>query len=135
VFGNRDSQHTGLSARLDLIGNPALPSGHPKNQTGANIDAFALANYGFAGNVGKNHFYGPGYINWDMVMSKDTTITEKLKLQFRTEVYNLFNRTQFDQPGDLFQSPGTFGFSTATLSRADGTTSARQLQFGLKLMF
>jgi hypothetical protein len=70
-----------------------------------------------------------------MVMSKDISIVERVKLQFRTEVYNVFNRTQFDQPGNLIQSPGTFGFSTATLSRADGTTSARQLQFGLKLMF
>jgi hypothetical protein len=135
LFGNRDSEHTGLSARLDLIGDPALPSGHPKEQTGVNIDAFDLAPYGRAGSVGKNHFFGPGYNNWDMVMSKDTTLTERVKLQFRTEVFNVFNRTQFDQPGNLWQDSGTFGFSTATLSRADGTTSARQLQFGLKLMF
>jgi Carboxypeptidase regulatory-like domain len=135
LFGNRDSEHTGLSSRLDIIGNPALPAGHPRNQTGVNIDAFALAPYGQAGTVAKNRFYGPGYNNWDMVMSKDISIVEQVKLQFRTEVYNVFNRTQFDQPGDLIQSPGTFGFSTATLSRADGTTSARQLQFGLKLMF
>jgi len=135
LFGNRDSEHTGLSARLDLIGDPALPSGHPKEQTGVNIDAFDLAPYGRAGSVGKNHFFGPGYNNWDMVMSKDTSITERVKLQFRTEVFNVFNRTQFDQPGNLFQNPGTFGFSTETISRADGTTSARQMQFGLKLLF
>jgi hypothetical protein len=135
LFGNRDSQHTGLSARLDLIGNPALPSGHPINETGLNINAFQMANYGFAGNVSKNRFYGPGYDNWEMVMSKDTSISERVKLQFRTEVFNVFNRTQFDQPGNLSQSPGTFGFSTATLSQPDGTTSARQMQFGLKLLF
>ncbi len=135
LFGNRDSEHTGLSARLDIIGDPTLPSGHPKSQTGVNWDAFQLADYGFAGNVGKNHYFGPGYNNWDMVMSKDTTITERVKLQFRTEVFNVFNRTQFDQPGNLYQDPGTFGFSTETISRADGTTSARQLQFGLKLLF
>jgi hypothetical protein len=135
LFGNRDSEHTGLSARLDLVGNPALPSGHPKNETGVNWDAFALAPYGFAGNVGKNHFFGPGYNNWDMVMSKDMSITERLKLQFRTEVFNVFNRTQFDQPGNLYQDPGTFGFSTQTVSRPDSTTSARQLQFGLKVLF
>jgi hypothetical protein len=100
-----------------------------------NWDAFQLADYGFAGNVGKNHYFGPGYNNWDMVMSKDTTITERVKLQFRTEVFNVFNRTQFDQPGNLYQDQGTFGFSTETISRSDGTTSARQLQFGLKLLF
>jgi hypothetical protein len=135
LFGNRDSEHTGFSARLDLTGDPSLPSGHPKNQTGVNWDAFGLADYGLAGNVGKNHFFGPGYHNWDMVMSKDTSITERVKLQFRTEVFNVFNRTQFDQPGNLYQDQGTFGFSNDTLSRSDGTTSARQMQFGLKLLF
>jgi len=135
LFGNVDSEHTGLSARLSLVGDPTLPSGHLKNQTGVNWDAFSFAPFGFAGNVGKNRFFGPSYNNWDMVMSKDTTITERLKLQFRTEVFNLFNRTQFDQPGNLYQDPGTFGFSTATISQPDGTTSARQLQFGLKLLF
>jgi hypothetical protein len=135
LFGNRDSEHTGLSARLDLTGNPALPAGHPKNETGVNWDAFALAPYGQAGDVGKNRFFGPGYNNWDMVMAKDTSITERVKLQFRTEVFNVFNRTQFGQPGNLYQSQGTFGLSTDTISRADGTTSARQMQFGLKLLF
>jgi len=135
LFGNRDSEHTGLSARLDLVGNPALPAGHPKTETGVNWDAFQLAPYGQAGDVGKNRFFGPGYNNWDMVMSKDTSITERVKLQLRTEVFNVFNRTQFGQPGNLYQSPGTFGFSTDTISRSDGTTSARQMQFGLKLLF
>ena len=93
------------------------------------------APYGQAGSVGRDHFFGPGYNNWDMVMSKDTSITERVTLQFRTEVFNLFNRTQFDQPGNLYQNPGAFGFSTETISRADTTTSARQMQFGLKLLF
>jgi hypothetical protein len=135
LFGNRDSEHTGLSARLDLVGDPSLPAGHPKNETGVNWNAFQRAPYGQPGNVSKNRFFGPGYNNWDMVMSKDTSITERFKLQFRTEVFNVFNRTQFDQPGNLYQSPGTFGFSTQTITRPDTTTSARQMQFGLKLLF
>jgi hypothetical protein len=135
LFGNRDSEHTGLSARLDLVGDPSLPAGHDKTQTGVNFDAFARAPFGRAGNVAKNRYYGPGYNNWDMVMSKNTQISEKLKLEFRTEVFNIFNRTQFDQPGNLLQDQGTFGFSTQTVGRSDGTTSARQLQFALKLNF
>lgn len=135
VFGNVDTEHTGLSSRLDLIGNPALPAGHPRTQTGVNAAAFAIPDFGFAGNVGKNRFFGPGYNNWDAVLSKDTTITERVKLQFRFEVYNLFNRVQFSQPDNLLQDGAQFGFSSTTLGRPDGTTSSRQLQFGLKLFF
>ena len=139
IFYNEDTQHTGLSGRGVLIGDPALPAGHPKEETGVNAAAFCTAAtqcdtpWGNPG-IGRNRFYGPDYNNWSVVLSKETSITERTKLQFRTEVYNLFNRTQFDQPVNTLQSPN-FGFSTATVTQPDGTTSARQMQFGLKLMF
>jgi len=135
VFGDVDTEHTGLSSRLDLIGNPAIPPGAPNTQTGAPVDAFAIAQWNQPGNVGKNHFTGPGYQNFDMVLAKTARLTERMKMELRWEVYNVFNRTQFAQPGNLFQDPQTFGFSTSTLTRADSTTSARQMQLGLKFSF
>jgi hypothetical protein len=144
IFYNRDTQHTGLSARGDLIGNPSLPSGHPQAQTGLNRDAFCVdacpTPWGNSG-IGRNRFFGPDYYNWSMVFSKNTSITERVKLQFRTEVYNLFNRTQFAQPDNLLAdipiagSGSGFGYTTSTINQPDGTTSARQIQFGLKLLF
>ena len=69
-------------------------------------------------------------------MVKDTSLTEKLKLEFRLEVFNLFNHTQFSQPNNFFiEGDTTFGQSLSTITRPDGTTSARQLQFALKLLF
>jgi hypothetical protein len=65
---------------------------------------------------------------------KNTSITERVKLQFRLETYNLFNHPQFGQ-FDNFLSDSTFGQSLSTITRPDGTTSARQLQFALKLLF
>jgi hypothetical protein len=135
VFGDRDTEHTSLSSRLDLVGNPAIPAGSPSNQTGPPADAFALAQFGFAGDVGRNRFTGPTYYNTDMVLAKHATLTERMKLEARWEVYNVFNRTQFFQPGNLLQDTQTFGLSTSTITRADGTTSARQMQLGLKLNF
>ena len=85
--------------------------------------------------MGRNRFTGPTYYNTDMVLAKHATLTERLKLEARWEVYNVFNRTQFFQPGNLLQDTETFGLSTATITRADGTTSARQMQLGLKLSF
>jgi hypothetical protein len=56
-------------------------------------------------------------------------------MQLRFEVYNLFNRVQFSQPGNNLANPGTFGISTTTLTRSDGTSSNRQIQLALKLRF
>jgi len=56
-------------------------------------------------------------------------------MQIRSEFYNVLNHPQFRQPGNVIENPGTFGLSTATLTRPDGTTSARQIQLALKLNF
>lgn len=136
-FGGIDSEHTGLTSRANLIGDPSLPPGHLRTETGPPVTAFGAPDVinGLPGSVGRNHFNGPGYNNWDTVVSKNTSLSERLKLETRFEFYNVFNRTQFDQPGNLVVDPGTFGFSTGTVSRPDGTTSSRQLQFAMKLKF
>ena len=85
--------------------------------------------------LGRNRFYGPGVNNWDMLLQKTLNLSERVNLQFRTESYNLFNRVQFGQPGNLTSNPGTFGQSTSEKKRPDLTTGARQIQFGMKLSF
>jgi hypothetical protein len=135
IFGNRDSNHTGLSARATIIGNPSQPAGTDKTFTGPALSAFKLTPYDQQPNLGKNAFYGPKEVNVDSSLLKDTSITERLKLQLRFEFYNLFNHPQFGQPGNSIAAPGTFGLSTSTLTRPDGTTSARQIQVAGKLIF
>jgi len=135
IFGNRDSQHTGVSDRANLIGDPRQPSGVDKTFTGPNVAAFALTPFGRASNLTRNQFYGPGLNHFDLVIMKTTSITERLKLDLRSEFYNIFNRTEFTQPGNNIANPGTFGQSTSELGRADGTSGARQIQFALKLNF
>ena len=130
-----DSEHTAQAARADLVGNPTVPTGAPRTETGPPFSAFAAPPFERGGNVGRNHFFGPGYNNFDLVVAKLTSISERVKLETRIETYNLFNRVQFDQPGNQIQDPSTFGLSTNTITRADGTTSARQLQVAMKLVF
>jgi hypothetical protein len=91
--------------------------------------------FGVPGNIGRNHFYGPGSNVFDMVMAKNTQITERMAMQLRCEAYNVFNHTAFDQPDNALQDGSLFGFSSTTVRRPDGTTSARQLQFAVKLQF
>ena len=139
AFGNVDTEHTGVSSRLDLVGKPVKATGACTAvdgcPTGVSIDAFGIAPFGRGGNSGRNSFFGPGYSNWDMVLSKRTKIHESMNLETRFEFFNLFNQVQFAMPGSSWSNPGTFGISTSTITRPDGTTSARQIQVGMKLHF
>jgi Carboxypeptidase regulatory-like domain/TonB dependent receptor len=138
IYSALDSEYTGLSNRPDIVGDPSIPSDAPRNQTGPPITAFALQPFGRPGNLGRNTFTGPRYYDTDLNLLKTTSITERVSLQFRAEVYNIFNRIQFDVPGidsDTLASPGTFGQSLSTITQPDGTTSARQIQLALKLIF
>jgi len=138
LYSSRDSEYTGLTNRPDLVGDPSIPSDAPRNEIGPPITAFAKQPFGRPGSLGRNTFTGPRYYDTDVNLSKMIRITERINVQFRSEVYNLFNRIQFDQLGtaaDTISSPGTFGLALNTLSQPDGTTSARQVQFALKLIF
>jgi hypothetical protein len=135
IFGNQDSNHTGLDARGTFIGGGRQPAGTDKTFTGPALGAFEITPYDVQPNIGKNAWYGPGYVNVDTAALKNTSVTEKMTLQLRVEVYNLFNHAQFSQPDNLLQDTGTFGQSLSTITRPDGTTSARQIQVALKLLF
>ncbi len=134
IFGNQDSDHTGRSARGYFLGGGSQPPGTDKTFTGPAASAFELTPFDVQPNIGKNWWYGPSYVNVDAAVLKNTSITERFNLQLRVEAFNLFNHTQFSQPDNLLQD-STFGQSTSTITRPDGTTSARQLQVALKLLF
>jgi hypothetical protein len=135
VFGYIDTEHTSLSSRPDVVGSTAIPSGADRTQTGPLVSAFAIAPFGRAGNYGRNSLVGPGVMNTDVVLSKDQSLTERVHAQLRFEFYNIFNRVQFSQPDNKLIDSGTFGFSTSTVTRPDGTSSNRQIQLALKLLF
>jgi carboxypeptidase family protein/TonB-dependent receptor-like protein len=78
------------------------------------------------GNLGRNAIRGPGINNWDLSLIKRTSITERLKIEFRAEFFNAFNHAQFLNPSD--KSSGTFG--QVTLSR-----DPRLGQLSLRLAF
>ena len=136
IFTALDTAHTGQEQRPDYnAASVPFPVIFPRRQTGPNLGLFSDPAWGSAGNLGRNRFYGPGINNWDMVLQKTLILAERFHLQFRAESYNLFNRVQFSQPGNLTSNPGTFGQSTSEVRQPDLTTAARQLQFGMKLSF
>jgi hypothetical protein len=136
IFTATDTAHTGQIQRPDYNPNGTLlPVSNPRTQTGPNLGLFSDAPFGSAGNLGRNHFYGPGVNNWNVVLQKDISLSERFHLQFRAESYNLFNRVQFNQPDNLTADTKSFGQSNSEARQADITTGARQIQFGAKLRF
>jgi hypothetical protein len=80
------------------------------------------------GNAGRNILDGPGRVNFDFSVFKDIPVSEQLKVQFRTEFFNVFNTPQFDLPN------ATIGTGPAgTITSIVGIP--RQIQFGLKILF
>jgi Carboxypeptidase regulatory-like domain len=91
------------------------------------------ANGGFYGNVGRDTLIGPGLATWDFSVLKDTRIGERLNLQFRAEIFNLLNRANFNLPNAVVFTPS--GVSPTAGAITSTSTTSRQVQFGLKLLW
>ena len=94
---------------------------------------------GFFGNVGRDTYIGPGLATWDFSVLKDTAIRERLNLQFRVEIFNILNRANFNTPNLIVFTPPTAtnltGLSGTAGAITSTSTTARQVQFGLKLLW
>jgi hypothetical protein len=73
----------------------------------------------------------PGVNNWDIALVKDTSVTERVSVQFRAEAFNLFNRVQFGPPGQIFTANSNSAFGVITSQ----VNNPRLIQFGLRLNF
>ncbi len=113
----------------NFTGNPIL--GKPGQWFNPSAFLAPPANSGFYGNLRRNTLVGPGLADWDFSAVKDTTIKERLGLQFRAELFNLTNRANFGMPNLIVFTPsglsGTAGAITST------STTSRQVQFALRL--
>ncbi|MGA2576567.1 MAG: carboxypeptidase-like regulatory domain-containing protein [Bryobacteraceae bacterium] len=81
------------------------------------------------GNVGDNTNSGPAFKNLDFSVFKDFAFTERFRLQFRSEFFNIFNTPQFNFP-DSGYGDANFGKVTSTLPGTE-----RHVQFSLKFLF
>jgi hypothetical protein len=105
--------------------------------------AFESLPAGTRGNLGRNTIIGPGLATFDISLAKNIkveNISEKLNFQFRAEVFNLLNRTNFSIPArsnlEIFTTAGADAKPLPTVGRITSTaTSSRQLQFALRISF
>ncbi|HXJ38223.1 MAG TPA: carboxypeptidase-like regulatory domain-containing protein [Bryobacteraceae bacterium] len=100
----------GLGARPNLTG---APIGGPKAVAQwFNTGAFVAPQPGYFGNAGTGIIRGPGLINFDMALYKSVAVTEKQKLEFRAEFFNVLNHTNFTTVSTTFGA-ASFGQVTA----------------------
>ncbi|MGA2101441.1 MAG: TonB-dependent receptor [Candidatus Sulfotelmatobacter sp.] len=119
------------SNRPNVIGNPN--SGPRSVAEWFNTGAFQqlqpdpLGRFEVFGDEGRNAVLGPRYINWDASAFKNISLTESKELQFRGELFNVLNHTNFRLPVSDIESP-TFG-------QIQSDVSPRVIQVALKFLF
>jgi len=109
---------------------------------------FTTPALGQNGTLGRNTFVGPGYANVDLSAFKNTKIPwfwggEGATFQFRADFFNLFNRTNLQNPNNVLpapvpdpSNPGNYVFPNGTnFGQSTSSFPARNIQFGLKIIF
>lgn len=159
ITSNDTSNRSYFNQRPNIIPgvNPILPNWTAS--TGYfNPLAFTQPQPGTFGNLGRDAFYGPRYWNADFSLNKQTQITERLALQFRAELFNIFNHPNLSLPNNTITPgfdengvkvcdpapssgpPCRIGLITQTPDVAQGNPGLggggpRVIQLGLKLKF
>ncbi|HZM88192.1 MAG TPA: carboxypeptidase regulatory-like domain-containing protein [Blastocatellia bacterium] len=138
--------------RPDLI--PGVNPFINKDRTILNPAAFAIPAPGTFGNLVRNQIHGMKFVQQDMIVAKKFVITESTNVEFRAEVFNIFNITNFSnppaqlpntfgagptlQPGQPFTAAlagSAFGVVNRTVERTVGLGTNRQIQFALRFNF
>ena len=124
--------------------NPVRPSANPaftgpiiKGEPNQYFDpnAFAPPLNGTYGSVGRNSLQGPGLAETDLSLAKNIPFSERARLQFKAEFFNLFNHTNFNTPNTVVLTSATAGPSPTAGQITSTATTSRQIQFGLKLLW
>ena len=122
-----------------------LSDEHPNSVPGCNVhvgkvnewfnpNCFSLPAVGYLGNVGRDTVIGPGVLEFDSGLTKNTRISEGWSAQFRAEAFNISNRANFALPSSsLFNSVGVLVGGAGQITST--STTSRQIQFSLKILF
>jgi Carboxypeptidase regulatory-like domain len=116
------------SGRADQVKDPRLSGSEQSLTQWFDPTAFAVPAPFTYGNSGRNMLFLPGEIIFDVSVLKNTTITERVNVQFRAEFFNMPNHANFTGVATNISVPATVGRITAA-------GDPRQIQFGLKVLF
>ena len=135
VLSGVDSNRDGIATdRPNVVASPVIGGRRSRAATISaffNTAAFAQVPAGVPyGNAQRNVAIGPGFINTDLSGFKNFPIWRESTLQFRAEVFNIFNNVNLANPNTAETSP-SFGKISALYTNY----SPRVIQFALKLKF
>jgi hypothetical protein len=165
ILQTRSGLPTNITLVSGLFGNPERPDyvpgqslwvpNHSWPSSSYNINAFT-PNPAYdgtpgenIGDVGRNSLRGPAYFQFDLSGMKNFSITERVIVQFRADIFNIFNHPNFENPdggicsavsaGPVCTPNANFGRTGQTIADADSTQigggTSRQAEFSLKLIF
>jgi hypothetical protein len=130
----------GLDSRVVLTGNPNLPKDQRTITRAFDTSVVrppTRADFGI-GNAPKDPIQGPGINNWDISIFKNFNLSPegRLRLQYRLEMYNAFNHTQFSDIDRTARFDLTTGAQVnARFGQYNSAALARRIVMGLKLNF
>jgi hypothetical protein len=125
-----------VNQRPDLVAGVSLtPPGGSTPGLWINPAAFAVPAPFTFGDAGRSIARGPSLYQLDMGLAKSFSVTERARIQFRWEVFNVANRAQYGQPSGTLVA-GQFGLITSTINTTPvGTGTPREMQFMLQATF
>ncbi|MBO0859221.1 MAG: TonB-dependent receptor [Chloracidobacterium sp.] len=139
VLAGKDQSQTGLgtdranSTGVSAYGGNACAGIKTICVNYLNPAAFALPTIGALGNVGKNNLSGPSLFTWDTGIFKEFPfVSERVRLQFRAEFFNVLNRANFTSPANNSLTPSLSSTGFGTIQNAG---DPRVGQLALKLVF
>jgi hypothetical protein len=96
---------------------------------------FARPAIGTFGNIGRDSFLGPGYVDTDLSIAKSIALKESLNLEFRADFFNVFNHVNLGQPDSCVDcQDGNAGTISSIVSSQDGS-SMRRIMLSARLQF
>jgi hypothetical protein len=144
VYNGEDTSGTDENVqRVNQVSNPFAGVSHKFDKTTqseqwVNPNAFVEPANGTNGTIQRNSLFGPGYSDVDVSLFKTTPITERVHVQLRAEIYNVFNRYNFAPPnntlgggfGQLFDTIGDYSGAPGI-----GPGEPLNVQLGGKIIF
>jgi hypothetical protein len=124
-----------LSPRIDVTDNPNLPKSDRTFSRNFRNDVFRVPARGTIGNSAKTIIRGPGMNNWDIAVFKDFPVRERMKLQYRWEVYNAFNHAQFTTLDNTARFDPQGNQVNTRLGEFLSTRAPRVMQMALRFYF